>query len=142
MTARDFLESARRIDERIGHRIEERNRLKASLDRGTDGVCGEAVRRARADVEAFGEEIAGEISALCSAKRAVMAAIEAVPEERCRLLLELRYRSYMTWDAIAVEMAVQTRQVYRLHARALKAVERQMGAHGTAASGGGEAALI
>ena len=42
-----------------------------------------------------------------------------MPVVNQRRVLEMRYRNYMTWEAIAVEIPCDIRTVYRLHGRAL-----------------------
>lgn len=126
MTAREYLQRAWQIDGRIGQRLEERARLRAMLNAGgrterkpLDGASGEAEDA----VVALDEAINGEILALCRVKGEVNAAIEAVADVRLRRLLELRYRNYMTWEAIADEMGYELRHVYRLHREALRRLE-------------------
>jgi len=67
-------------------------------------------------------EIDREIQELCRLKREVRDAIESVEDMRLRRVLELRYRSYLSWEAIAAELGYEVRWVYRLHGRALQAV--------------------
>lgn len=52
----------------------------------------------------------------------IRAAIEAVDDERCRLVLTMRYLTYMKWDDIACRMNYSVKQVFRFHARGLRAV--------------------
>lgn len=121
------MQRAWQIDGRIGHRLEERARLRAMLWDGRKvEACpsDEGPGETRSAVIAMDEAIKEEILALCRVKREVNAAIEAVEDVRLRRLLELRYRSYMTWEAIADEMGYELRHVYRLHREALRRVER------------------
>ena len=123
MTAREYLQRAWQIDGRIGRRLEERARLRTMLNAGAS-ASDEGPREAESALIAMDEAIEGEILALCRVKREVNAAIEAVDDVRLRRLLELRYRSYMTWEAIADEMGYELRHIYRLHREALRRVER------------------
>lgn len=52
--------------------------------------------------------------------------IEGVQEAAGRELLELRYLRGMRWEDIGRRMGYELRQVYRIHGRALRAVQRQM----------------
>ncbi len=130
MTAKDYLLRAWQIEERIRHRQEEQARLRTMLDAEVDENSGRKsaegtglreVRRAVCDMDAAIEE---EILALCRVRREVNAVIGEVEDVRLRQLLELRYRSYLTWDAIANEMKYDLRHVYRLHREALRCVDK------------------
>lgn len=65
-------------------------------------------------------ELAARIEAGQEARRQTEAAIDALPDERQRLLLRLRYIDGRTWEQIAVRMALDYRWVLRLHGRALE----------------------
>ena len=126
MTAKEFLMQAWKIDERIDERIEERERLLAKLTAGRGANLSGMPRGGRFDwtdavahvIEAD-RAIAAEITRLCTVKREVNAAIEAVADARHRRLLELRYRNYLRWEQIAEAMGYDVRWVYRLHGEAL-----------------------
>ena len=76
-------------------------------------------------------DIDGEIRELCRVKREVREAIDSVEDLRLRRVLELRYRSYMTWEQIAQEMGYELRWVYELHGRALLQIRPAMNRGGT-----------
>lgn len=67
-------------------------------------------------------QINSEITALCKLKREIAETIANVDDMRYRTLLELRYRSELSWDRIADEMNYDVRHVTRLHGEALKCV--------------------
>ena len=126
MTAKEFLSLAWKIDDRIDERIEERERLLAKLTAGRGSNLSGMPRGGRYDwtdavarvIEAD-RAIAAEITRLCTVKRMVNEAIEAVADARRRRVLELRYRNYMRWEQIADVMGYDVRWVYRLHGEAL-----------------------
>ena len=129
MTAKEFLSQAWQIDRRIDRKIEERERLNARLTSARAANLSGMPRGGRHDwtdaVAALLDmdaAIRDEIMALCRVKRQVMDAIDAVADMRYRRLLELRYRNYMEWEAIAEEMGYDLRWVYRLHGMALQEV--------------------
>ena len=64
-----------------------------------------------------------EIRRLCAIKREIAEVIDGVEDRRYRRLLELRYRSYHTWEQIAAEMNYDPRWVYQLHREALEAAQ-------------------
>lgn len=129
MEAKHFLMQAWRIEARIEEKIAERDRLYELLDgaRGAgEGAEGPGRGEAEAAMAALDAQIEREIMALCRVKREVNAAIGAVEDARCRYLLEMRYRDYLTWDAIADALGCEPRHVYRLHRKALKRLEDGM----------------
>ena len=126
-----FLMRAWEIDRGIERKIEERERINARLVAGRHTVLTGAPRNGRrghdwldalSAVGELTEEINEEISALCRVKKEVNAAISAVEDDRCRELLELRYRNYLPWEQIAERMNYDLRWVYRLHGRALRQI--------------------
>lgn len=129
MTAKEFLSQGRAIDARIDRKTEERDRLYARLTAARGANLTGMPRGGRNDwtdavaaVIALDDQIKAEIMALCALKRQINDAIAAVEDLRFRRLLELRYRNYMGWDAIAREMGYDVRHIYRLHGLALQAV--------------------
>lgn len=56
----------------------------------------------------------------------ILAMIEAVPDERWRLVLTLRYIRGMSWDEIAREMHYERTQIFVFHGKALLDVNRRM----------------
>ena len=126
---RHFLMRAWQIEARIEGWIAERDRLYELLKRA-GGARGEAEDPPRREAEeamaALDAQIERQIIALCRVKREVNDAIGAVEDARSRYLLEMRYRDYLTWDAIADALECEPRHVYRLHRRALKSLEDSM----------------
>lgn len=126
MTAKEYLSQAKWLGQRIAAREAERDRILAlvagarspqltGMPRGGQHDWTDAVDRA-VDMTAG---ITQEIRELMRLKSEINAVIAAVPDERYRTLLEMRYRSYYTWEKIAVEMGYEIRQVFRLHGEAL-----------------------
>lgn len=126
MTAKEYLNQARQLDQRIAAREAERDRIIAlaagarspqltGMPRGGQHDWTNAVDRA-VDMTS---DITREIMELVRLKAEINRTIAAVPDERCRTLLELRYRSYLTWEQIAERMGYDVRWVYRLHGEAL-----------------------
>jgi len=126
MTAKEFLGLAWRIDGRIEHRIEERERLNSRLTSGRLTNLSGMPRGGQYDwtnaadsVVEMDKQIGEEINELCRIKRLVNEAIDAVEDWRYRQVLEMRYRNYMGWDKIAEELEYDPRHVQRLHGEAL-----------------------
>ena len=53
----------------------------------------------------------------------MVATIKAVADPECQTLLELRYLCFKTWEQIAVDMQYSTRNIYKLHDRAIKEIK-------------------
>ena len=130
MTAKEFLMMAWKIDKRIESRIEERERLEAKLTTGRITNLSGMPRGGKYDwtdavssVIRITDSINFDIQRLCTVKRLVNDAIDAVEDMRYRRVLELRYRNYMSWERIAEEMTYDPRWVQELHGRALLCVK-------------------
>lgn len=89
---------------------------------GASDKLGEIVAAA-VDAQAGVLESSAQIDAQL---REVLAAIEAVPDERQRLVLTLRYVRGLSWTQIQEAMHYERTQVYVLHGRALAAVREWM----------------
>lgn len=67
----------------------------------------------------YSEAIHRQTERLFAVKLEIYEAILQVDDRDLRMLLSLRYLSFLTWEQIAEEMEVEVRHVYRLHKRAL-----------------------
>jgi len=126
VTPKEYLSQAWHLDQRIAAREAERDRIielaagarspqLTGMPRGGQHDWTDAVDRA-VDMTA---EITRELLELVRLKAEINRAIAAVQDERYRMLLELRYRSYLPWEQIAERMGYDVRWVYRLHGEAL-----------------------
>jgi DNA-directed RNA polymerase specialized sigma subunit len=68
-------------------------------------------------------EVDEDIDRLVELKADIMKAISRVPDDRERVVLELRYLAFKDWASIADAIGLHIRQVYRLHDEALKHIE-------------------
>lgn len=130
MTAKEYLSQAYRLDKRIERKTEERDRLRARLEKATAqltgmprGGSGTDWTEAAVKVMELEAEISAEISELCRLKREIRAVIDAVEDKRYRDILEMRYESGWRFERIAVEANYTWRHVMRMHREALKAVK-------------------
>ena len=129
MTAKKYLSRPYWIDMRIDKKQEEIDRLRAKLTKATAHISdmprgGSGGDWTDADVKVLEmeQQIHKEIIELCRIKREVFEVIDAVEDERYRTLLELRYRNYMTFEEIAVEMHFSYDWVRHMHKEALDVV--------------------
>ena len=130
MTARQFLEPARRLDWRIEKKCERIARMRAKLEKTNSNLTGMPRGGPGGDwtdadvaVLEYEEQIKAEIARLCALKRRITEIISTVEESTLRDLLELRYLNNYRFEQIAVEMNFSYDYVRHLHKEALAAVQ-------------------
>lgn len=130
--ARNYLEQAYRIDQRINSKIEQVASLHSLATKAnstlTDmpGSPNRNIHRMEdiivkiVDLE---NEINHDIDTLVELKTEIMQVIKQVSDLELQTLLEQRYLNFRTWEQIAVDMGYNVRHLYRMHDKALKAVK-------------------
>ena len=137
MTAKQYLLRAWQIDRRIERLIGEQEKLRSLAETVRSPALSDMPKGGRQRdwteaVDALVDlcaDIDREIRELCKVKREVNEAIDAVEDMRYRRVLELRYRSYLSWKQIAEEMGYDVRWVLRLHGKALLEVKHAIESH-------------
>lgn len=133
MTAKEYLNQAYRIDQRVNSKLHQVASLRdlatrATSTLGTEPVSGTRnVHRLEDTIDKIIDlenEINNDIDRLVDLKRDVMETIGKVQDTNCQMLLELRYLSFKSWDEIADEMHFTSRWVHILHSKALAAVDK------------------
>ena len=130
MTAKEYLGQAYRIDQRINLKMEQVASLRAlatkatatysDMPKGYGNVhSGENVIVKIIDLE---NQMNEDVDELVNLKQEVVGAINAIPHPEQRLVLELRYLSFKTWDEIAEEMGYGVDNVFKLHKKALNSL--------------------
>ena len=116
------------LDKEIDRKLEEVSRLRSKLTRITQVLTTEPrgggtiygkTEEILAKIVDLENEIDADIDRLISIRDNIKAVIEAVEDDRERLLLQYRYLDGWTFEKIAVEMNYSWRQIHRLHSRAL-----------------------
>ncbi|MEF9974143.1 MAG: hypothetical protein RR893_09475 [Clostridia bacterium] len=135
MTAKEYLQQAFRIDQRINGKLEMVARLRESATKVTTNISDmprasspnlqtmESTVAKLVDLEA---DINRDVDALVDLKREIINTIGTLDKPEHQMVLESRYLCYKSWEQIALEMNVQLRWVYRLHGRALSALEQKL----------------
>ena len=132
MTAKEYLGQAYRLDQRINSKLEQVMSLRDLTTKATatmsdmPGGGSRNVYRMQDIIEKIidlEDEINQDIDALVDLKREMVATIKAVADPECQTLLELRYLCFKTWEQIAVDMQYSTRNIYKLHDRAIKEIK-------------------
>lgn len=132
MEAKAYLEKARNINLQIDSKLEQVYALRQLATKATSALSPvppsgtpnphrleETIARMM-DME---HEVDEAIDGLVELKTDIMKAISRVPDDRERVVLELRYLAFRDWAAIAETLGLHVRQVYRLHEDALKNIE-------------------
>ena len=132
MTAQEYLNQAKTLDQRINVKLDRVSRLRAMTQKITASLDGEQVSRTRnvtsledAIIRLMEEEesLNAAIDRLVDLKREVSGVLKQIDDTDCQLLLELRYLCYRSWEEIAEVMHMHIRTVYKVHGRALLKVE-------------------
>ena len=131
MTAKEYLAQARNIDHDIQDMLEEVAVLRSMAEKTTailSGMPGKATKDTPQLADTVGKlieqekKIDGDIDRLVDLRTEIYAAIQQVADRDARRVLHLRYMGYRSWSAIAEEMKLSLRQIYRLHGEGLKKV--------------------
>ncbi|HJI56273.1 MAG: DUF1492 domain-containing protein [Pseudoruminococcus massiliensis] len=131
MTAKEYLQQALRLDERINSKISQLESLRELATKCTSTITGmphnpspsqSPMADAVCKIIDLQDEINRDIDHLVDLKRELVGVIRNVEDVECRLLLELRYLCFMSWEDIAVQMGYTTRNIHYLHKQALRLV--------------------
>ena len=132
MTAKEYLSRAYRIDKRINAKLEQVQALRTLAEKASAILTGtpmgkggvpqsmESTIEKMVDLQAV---IDGELKQLMDTKLEIMTILKCVETIQLQTLLELRYLNFMAWEEIADAMNIQTRQVFRLHGKALGEID-------------------
>ena len=118
------------LDREIERKLEEVSLLRSKLTRiiqvysteprgGGGGTIYGKTEGILAKIVDLEKEIDADIDRLVAIRDGIKTIIEAVEDDRERLLLQYRYLDGWTFEKIAVEMNYSWRQIHRLHSRAL-----------------------
>ena len=132
MTAKEYLEQALRLDQRINSKIAQVSALHELATKATSTVS-DMPRSATPNVHRMEDiivkifslenEINADIDALVDLKRNIIRAIKAVENTEYQTLLKKRYLNFEKWEQIAVDMSYSMQYAFRMHDRALEQVE-------------------
>lgn len=134
--AREYLDQAYRLDERINSRLLQLAQLKDMATTITSHIKDICVQESHNNhkledtivkIVEQEKEIDNEIDALVELKADVRHVIDKVPNVEQRLLLEERYLCFKSWEEIAADMSYGLRWIYKLHDKALKSVGQILG---------------
>lgn len=130
MSAQEWLEQVRKLDQMINAKLAERDRLK---DMATDispkpmdgmpfdntGVVPRKMESAVVKLIDLADELNRLIDEYINHKQKVVKALEQLPAKEYGVL-HRHYIRYMTWEQIAEDMGYSTMQVWRIRKKGLK----------------------
>lgn len=129
MTAKQFLNRARRIDREISQLLELQQHTRDRLTNITQTLTADIVSGSH-DPHKFDKlaelesDINTKIDELVEVKREIFHLIQQLPTRSHRLVLMSYYLDMRTWEQTAVNMNYSWRQTMRIHGQALIEVEK------------------
>jgi len=133
MTAREYLNQAYRLDQRINSKIEQVQALNELATKCTSTITGmprnpspsqSPMADAVCKIIDLQNEINRDIERLVDLKRDIVTLIKSVVDTEQQTLLEKRYLCFMQWEQIAVDMNYSIHHLYKLHSTALDACDK------------------
>ena len=131
MNIKDYLSQTWRINKMIDVKLEEVNELRALAEKASATLSMTPPSGTRnfsrmediivkmVDLE---NEVQGDIENLLTLKKDITVAIRSLSNPDYKVLLELRYLCYKSWEEIMADMRYSRTHTYRIHERALKAI--------------------
>ena len=132
MTAKEYMNRAYRLDQRINSKMEQLQQLKSLSQRVTATYGTETVAHSR-NVDTMANavikiaeaenELNKQVERLVCVRKEIRETIDLVADPDCRMLLELRYLCMKQWSEISSRLELGRTRLYTLHMTALKMVE-------------------
>ena len=128
MTAKQYLNRVRRIDDDISELLETKKKARDALTRMTQNYDADGVQSTK-DPHKFDSLVVLDsliddmIDQQVSLKTETLRTISCLKDNRLRILLEKYYINLKTWEQIAKEMHYSYSHLMRMHGYALYAVE-------------------
>ena len=127
METKEYLESYRRIEERMRILTAEIERLRAEAESASinlDGMPhgtgkGDRLERLAIQLAEMETELQHEMSRLWSKRMEIINLLGSMKSHKHQTLLHKRYIECKSWEVIAYEMGISWRYCYMLHGSAL-----------------------
>lgn len=132
MDAKTYLRQLARMDKRIDALVERQERYRELASRRTTVYrdmpgggrrCASSCEEYVCKIVDLGREIDRQIDEYVDLTREIESAIDQLPDDRHRDILRWRYVNGWDWDRIAQSMSYDRVWVWRLHGRALCALD-------------------
>lgn len=139
MTAKEYLQQVYHISQKIKRLQKRRDDLRNDLynlgsptghmdaDKVQSSMMDDKMLRLIARVDELERGIVSETEELIASKQRIIRQIEALDDERYRMILFDRYVMMYRWEAIAADMNYRLKWVYALHGKALQAFSKKWG---------------
>lgn len=131
MTAKEYLQQARHLDDRINSTIEQIRSLNDLATKCTSVITGmpHSPSKSTSKMEDvivklvdLKEELSLELDTMVDLKKELFSTIKQVENAEHQILLEKRYLCFMTWEKIAVDLNYSMQHIHRLHSLALQEI--------------------
>ena len=131
MTAKEYLQQAFMLDNRIRARERQLESLKEHAVYSTPQFDSEAKRsvlyKSRLEENAvkiveLEKEIQQRVQEMVDLRREIQQTIKAINNDEYETILEMRYLSFMTWDEIVAMLGYSRRNAFKLHGKALSLI--------------------
>ena len=132
MNAKEYLNQAFRVNQRINSKFDQIESLRALATKCSAVISdmprnpnrgGSSLEDTVVRIQEQEEIIKEDINKLLKLKQIIGEMIKGVTNIEYQTLLELRYLSFKTWEEIAVEMGYGIDNIYKMHRSALKSVK-------------------
>ena len=131
MTAKEYLNQAYRLDQRINSKIEQVASLNDLAVKCTSTITGmphnpnrsDSMADAIAKIVDLLEQIQRDVGSLVDLKAEIIGVIKAVEDIEHQTLLEKRYLCFLPWEQIAVDMGYTIDNVFKVHKKALAGIK-------------------
>ena len=134
MTARQYLGQAYRLDQRINSKLTQLALLRGNAMNLTANLKEISIQTSHDNSKMKNtilkiidqeRELDEEIDRLVDLKAEIKKVIDGMENIEYRLILELRYLCFRSWEEIAVDMDYSIDDVFRIHRKALEMVKMQ-----------------
>lgn len=131
MTAKEYLSQAFNLKRSIENKMKraeilrklaERARVEISETPKQPSRVKSPMEEAMMKLLTVEEEIRRETDELTAVMRSIQKSINDIPDSSCRLVLEMRYLTFMKWEDIASELGWSERNVFYVHGKALRLI--------------------
>ena len=130
MNAKEYLNQAWELNQMINDKMEKAERLRQDLyGRGVsyeNNGGSDAISKAICKVIAFEQEADALIDKMIAIKIDIEHAIGKLDDRRYRKLLERRYLFFESFEVIAGKMGYSKKHIYRLHDKAVSALDEKL----------------
>ena len=134
MTAKDFCSQFFFLQLRLNQRLKEIDHLQSMAKKVTSTISESPsgnskdvsrIENSVAEIYECTGKLAEEISRTVTIREKILSAIKQLKNPNERLVLELRYIGFDSWESIAKKTSFSLAHVFNLHRRALKKLESE-----------------